>query len=104
MPLPSRLAPTLGIILLAGTSLALKVDLSQYVNPFIGSEGPISGFGFGGGDIFVGGARPFGVAKVGPDSTAANWCTAVVDGGWTPDGNVNGISMMHESGAGGSPK
>ncbi|KAJ5768395.1 hypothetical protein N7533_000978 [Penicillium manginii] len=77
--------------------------LSQYVNPFIGSEGP-DGTGFGGGDIFVGGARPFGVAKVGIDSTAANWSTAVLNGGWTPDGNVTGFSMMHESGTGGAPK
>jgi hypothetical protein len=70
----------------------------------MGSEGPEPGTGFGGGDIFVGGALPFGVAKVGIDSTAANWSTAVLNGGWTPDGNVTGISMMHESGTGGSPK
>lgn len=77
--------------------------LSQYVNAFIGSEGP-DGSGFGGGDIFVGAARPFGVVKVGIDSTAANWSTAVLNGGWTPDGNVTGFSMMHESGTGGAPK
>lgn len=104
MHLPSRLTPTIAVVLLAGTTLAAKVDLSQYVNPLIGSEGPVAGSGFGGGDIFVGGARPFGVAKVGIDSTAANWSTAVLNGGWTPDGNVTGISMMHESGTGGSPK
>ncbi|KAJ5460041.1 uncharacterized protein N7458_001593 [Penicillium daleae] len=104
MRLTPRLAPIIGVTLLTGTTLAAKVDLSQYVNPLIGSEGPVPGSGFGGGDIFVGGARPFGVAKVGIDSTAANWSTAVLNGGWTPDGNVTGISMMHESGTGGSPK
>lgn len=88
---------------LALFSSAVSADLSKYVNVFIGSEGP-DGTGFGGGDIFVGGARPFGVAKVGIDSTAANWSTAVLNGGWTPDGNVTGISMMHESGTGGAPK
>lgn len=77
--------------------------LSKYVNPFIGAEGP-DGTGFGGGDIFVSGARPFGVVKLGIDSTAANWSTAVLNGGWTPDGNVTGFSMMHESGTGGAPK
>ncbi|KAJ5549124.1 hypothetical protein N7513_006358 [Penicillium frequentans] len=97
-----RLAPSLGLILLTSTAKA-AVDLSQYVNVFIGSEGP-DGTGAGGGDIFVGGARPFGVAKVGIDSTAANWTTAILNGGWTPDGNVTGISMMHESGTGGAPK
>jgi putative alpha-1,2-mannosidase len=85
-------------------STATQIDLSQYVNPFIGSEGPEPGTAFGGGDIFVGGALPFGVVKVGLDTTAANWSTATLNGGWTPDGNVTGISMMHESGTGGSPK
>lgn len=73
--------------------VAAAVDYSQYVNPFIGSEGPFPGQGYGGGDIFVGGARPFGVAKVGIDTTAANWSMAVLNGGWSPDGNVTAISM-----------
>jgi hypothetical protein len=101
------------------------VDYSQYVNVFMGSEGPTPGEGFGGGDIFVGGARPFGVVKFGLDSTAVNWSTAVLNGGWTPKGNVTAFSefflgccsgvfvsatlirvtgMMHESGTGGAPK
>lgn len=96
------MAPSLGLVLLISTAKA-AVDPSQCVNVFIGSEGP-DGTGAGGGDIFVGGARPFGVAKVGIDSTAANWTTAILNGGWTPDGNVTGISMMHESGTGGAPK
>ena len=95
---------------------AAAVDYSQYVNAFIGSEGPTPGQGFGGGDIFVGAARPFGVVKFGLDSTAANWDLAVLNGGWTPDGNVTAFStfslphirrlnadstaMMHESGTG----
>ncbi|KAJ5816504.1 hypothetical protein N7447_008737 [Penicillium robsamsonii] len=86
------------------SATATQVDLSQYVNPLIGSEGPEPGTSFGGGDIFVGGALPFSVAKVGIGSTAANWNTATLNGGWTPDGNVTGISMMYESGTGGSPK
>ncbi|OJZ86765.1 glycoside hydrolase family 92 protein [Aspergillus luchuensis CBS 106.47] len=83
---------------------ATQVDYSQYVNPFMGSEGPTPGQGYGGGDIFVGGARPFGVVKVGIDTTAANWSLAVLNGGWTPDGNVTAVTMMHESGTGGAPK
>ncbi|KAH8703236.1 glycosyl hydrolase [Talaromyces proteolyticus] len=81
-----------------------SVDYSQYVNALMGSEGPTPGQGFGGGDIFVGGARPFGVVKFGLDSTAANWSIAVLNGGWTPDGNVTAFTMMHESGTGGEPK
>ena len=69
-------------------------DYSQYVNAFMGSEGPTPGEGFGGGDIFVGGARPFGVVKFGLDSTAVNWSTAVLNGGWTPKGNVTAFSKL----------
>lgn len=79
-------------VLAAAAGGAAQVDYSQYVNPFIGSEGPVPGQSFGGGDIFVGGARPFGVVKVGLDTTAANWSIATLNGGWTPDGNVTGIS------------
>lgn len=45
-----------------------QVEYSQYVNPFIGGEGPMPGLAYGGGDIFVGGSLPFGVAKVGIDT------------------------------------
>lgn len=81
-----------------------QVDYSQYVNPFIGGEGPIPGQAFGGGDIFVGGAVPFGVAKVGIDTYETNITLSTINGGWTPEGLVTGISMMHESGTGGPPK
>jgi hypothetical protein len=69
-----------------------SIDYSQYVNAFIGSEGPTPGQAYGGGDIFVGGARPFGVVKFGIDTTAANWTLATLNGGWTPDGNVTAFS------------
>ena len=52
---------------------AAAVDYSQYVNPFIGSEGPYEGLAFGGGDIFVGAALPFGVTKVGLVSGAGRY-------------------------------
>lgn len=104
-----RFTPAFGlglevVSLLASTATAADPGLSQYVNALMGSEGPQAGTAYGGGDIFVGGARPFGVAKVGLDTTAVNWNTATLNGGWTPDGNVTGISMMHESGTGGEPK
>jgi hypothetical protein len=52
---------------------AADVDYSQYVNPLIGSEGPFEGLAFGGGDIFVGAAVPFGVTKVGLVSVAGRY-------------------------------
>ncbi|KAI6899081.1 alpha-1,2-mannosidase, putative subfamily [Hortaea werneckii] len=94
-----RLAPSL-----FATLIAAQHDYSQYVNPFIGSEGPFEGLAFGGGDIFVGGALPFGVAKVGIDTYEDNVTYSTINGGYTPNGHVTGISMMHESGTGGAPK
>ncbi|KAI7247863.1 hypothetical protein KC335_g18691, partial [Hortaea werneckii] len=104
--MPPRHSP--GVFRLAtsffATLTAAQHDYSQYVNPFIGSEGPFEGLAFGGGDIFVGGALPFGVAKVGIDTYEDNVTYSVINGGYTPNGHVTGISMMHESGTGGAPK
>ena len=90
--------------LLASLVVAGGVDYSQYVNPFIGGEGPIPGLAYGGGDIFVGGALPFGPVKMGIDTYETNLSYATINGGWTPKGLVTGISMLHESGTGGPPK
>jgi hypothetical protein len=40
---------TLHLFLLLVGSAASQIDYSQYVNPLIGSEGPIPGLAFGGG-------------------------------------------------------
>jgi putative alpha-1,2-mannosidase len=90
-------------LVLVSTAIA-QVDYSQYVNPFIGSEGPFEGLAFGGGDIFVGGAVPFGVVKLGIDTYEQNVSFSTINGGYTPKGLVTAISMMHESGTGGSAK
>ena len=93
----------LSILVFARITCA-QVDYSQYVNPLVGSEGPFEGLAFGGGDIFVGGAVPFGVAKVGIDTYENNVSFSTTNGGYTPKGLVTAVSMMHESGTGGSPK
>ncbi|KAF2843067.1 glycoside hydrolase family 92 protein [Patellaria atrata CBS 101060] len=79
-------------------------DFTQYVNPFLGSEGVIPGQAFGGGDIFVGAALPFGVVKLGIDTYEFPTNISTLNGGYTPKGKVTGISMLHESGTGGAPK
>ncbi|KAL9049807.1 MAG: hypothetical protein Q9162_007015 [Coniocarpon cinnabarinum] len=79
-------------------------DLSQYVNPFLGSVGPTAGQAYGGGDIFVGAALPFGVVKFGIDTHDSPANESANNGGYTPNGNVTGISLLHESGTGGGPK
>ncbi|KAB8336740.1 hypothetical protein FH972_021049 [Carpinus fangiana] len=79
-------------------------DYAQYVNPLVGSQGPYSDLAFGGGDIFVGGVLPFGVVKLGLDTYESNTTLNTLNGGYTPNGSVTAISMMHESGTGGFPK
>lgn len=88
----------------AHSNAAAYIDYTKYVNPFLGSEGPFAGLAFGGGDIFVGGALPFGVSKVGIDTYEQNVSFSTINGGYTPNGLVTAVSMMHESGTGGGPK
>lgn len=90
--------------LFSDSTPASEFNYSQYVNPFMGSEGAIEGLAYGGGNIFVGAAVPFGVAKVGIDTYETNRSLATLNGGFTPNGLVTGVSMMHESGTGGAPK
>nr|POF13889.1 putative secreted glycosidase [Quercus suber] len=99
-----RLQFSLIICSLAQLTPARYTDYSKYVNPFIGSEGPFPGLAFGGGDIFVGGALPFGVVKLGIDTYEQNVSFSTINGGYTPNGLVTAITMMHESGTGGGPK
>jgi putative alpha-1,2-mannosidase len=49
----------------------------------------------------VGGALPFGVVKLGIDTYDEPVNQSVLNGGWTPNGKVTGISMLHVSGTGG---
>lgn len=77
-------------------------DFTQHVNPFLGTEGPTSGSAYQGGNVFPGATLPFGAVKVGIDTT--RWDTSYqANAGYTPEGNVTGITMLHVSGTGGAP-
>ena len=93
-------------LLLCSYAFAQKpaVDYAQFVNPFIGSEGAIPGYAYGGGDVFVGAALPFGMVKLGLDTYEEPVNQSALNGGWTPKGYVTGISLLHVSGTGGGPK
>ncbi|KAI1443281.1 glycoside hydrolase family 92 protein [Annulohypoxylon stygium] len=97
----SCVAGTLVLAVRAATTNSTK-DLAKYVNPFIGTEGPVKGTAFNAGNVFPGATLPFGAVKVGIDTTRWNISYAA-NGGYTPDGNVTGITMLHESGTGGAP-
>ncbi|KAI9851187.1 MAG: hypothetical protein M1838_004297 [Thelocarpon superellum] len=75
-------------LLLVGCTTA-ATDYTQYVLPFLGTDG--------GGNMFPGPTMPFGVVKLGPDVGASV-------SGYSTTGTITGFSMMHESGTGGSPK
>lgn len=78
----------LGVIAQTLSAVALPTqdeDLSVYVNPFIGTAGP-DGTGANSGDTFPGVSVPFGVVKLGPDTTEMNPSTNAF-AGYTPDGN-----------------
>ena len=66
-------------------------DLTQYVDPRIGSEGL--------GRTFPGPSMPFGMVKPGPD------CLSMPNAGWAPiPDKVVGFSQTHVSGTGGGQK
>ena len=54
--------------------------------------------------MFVGGTVPFGMVKLGLDTYEEPLNQSALNGGWTPQGYVTGISLMHQSGTGGGPK
>ncbi|KAM0227880.1 hypothetical protein ACHAPO_011169 [Fusarium lateritium] len=77
-------------------------DFTPYVNPFLGTEGPTPGSAYQGGNVFPGATLPFGAVKVGIDTT--RWDTRYqANAGYTPEGNVTAITMLHVSGTGGAP-
>ncbi|KAH7303643.1 glycosyl hydrolase [Stachybotrys elegans] len=84
------------------TAATATKDYTLHVDPFIGTEGPVPGSGFQGGNVFPGATVPFGAVKVGIDTT--RWNVSFSAGaGYTPSGNVTAISMLHLSGTGGPP-
>lgn len=77
-------------------------DYTPHVNPFLGTEGPTPGSAYQGGNVFPGVTLPFGAVKVGIDTT--RWDTSYqANAGYTPEGNMTGITMLHVSGTGGAP-
>jgi putative alpha-1,2-mannosidase len=80
-------AQALQLLFLASASVqGATEDMTKYVNPLIGSEGPIPNSIVNSGDVFPGAALPFGVVKLGPDTTEFNPITDAF-AGYTPDGN-----------------
>ncbi len=60
---------TLALVLLLLRHSASAQNYSQYVDPFIGTEGSQPGTSYNGGNVFPGASLPWGGVKVGIDTT-----------------------------------
>lgn len=76
---------------------AATTNLTQYVNPFIGTSPGGSHFGFSGdsGDTFPGATYPMGMVQWSPDTTSN-----LPGGYYYPDATIKGLSLTHFSGRG----
>ena len=76
---------------------AATTNLTQYVNPFIGTSPGGSSFGFSGdsGDTFPGATYPMGMVQWSPDTTSN-----LPGGYYYPDATIKGLSLTHFSGRG----
>jgi predicted alpha-1,2-mannosidase len=76
---------------------AATTNLTQYVNPFIGTAPGGSHFGFSGdsGDTFPGATYPMGMVQWSPDTTSN-----LPGGYYYPDSTIKGLSLTHFSGRG----
>ncbi|KAK7923500.1 glycosyl hydrolase family 92 [Apiospora marii] len=86
-------APTLCLVvgILGETNAAADFDPLQYVDVLIGSTNA--------GNVFPGATMPYGMAKAVADTNSGS-----NQGGFTLDGSpVQGFSVLHDSGTGGSP-
>ncbi|KAL9076435.1 MAG: hypothetical protein Q9157_003671 [Trypethelium eluteriae] len=81
-------------------------DLWSFVDPLIGTEGATPGSAIAGGNSFPGSSLPNAMAKPGIDTSylgLPNGTAVDCNAGYSPLGNVTGVSMMHVSGTGGVP-
>ena len=71
-------------------SLESKTDLTQLVNPFIGTDFT--------GNTYPGAQAPFGMVQLSPDNGLAGWDR--ISGYFYPDSTIAGFSHTHLSGTG----
>lgn len=67
-----------------------QVQLTNYVNPFVGTDGP--------GNTYPGATVPFGMVQLSPDIGISGWDR--ISGYYYKDSIISGFSHMHLSGTG----
>ncbi|RLV88589.1 putative secreted glycosidase [Meyerozyma sp. JA9] len=93
---PIKMWTVLAVLLAMANGQVVTANraINDQVDVFFGTEN--------GGNVFPGPARPYGMIKMGVDVLDSKGASAY--SGYSPDGKINGISMMHESGTGGAPE
>lgn len=101
--MPSRRVHAVFVLLLSYSQVHGR--LSDHVDLLIGTEGSTPGSSIASGNVFPGAALPNGMAKVGIDTsyTGLGALATDVNAGYSPLGNVTGVSMLHVTGTGGDP-
>ena len=92
LALRSSFAALLASVALAAFSRSARAEtrLSDYVRPFVGTQGE--------GNTFPGPSAPFGMVQISPDTDTKNWDT---DSGYEyTDPTILGFSLTHLSGTG----
>lgn len=87
-------------IISVSANAAQELPLTQFVNPFIGTDpNPIKreGYGWDTGNVFPGAVCPRGMLAWSPDTTHK---TRIAGGYWYPDNVIEGFSLTHFSGRG----
>lgn len=101
---PSRNSGPVSLIQPAPTATATptpQLPLTQFVNPFVGTQpGGVSfGYGGGGGNTFPGATTPFGMIQWSPETYPGPWVSD--PGGYLyGDSAIRDFSLTHLSGAG----
>lgn len=67
-----------------------QIYLTDYVNPFVGTDGP--------GNTYPGASMPFGMVQLSPDNGLSGWDR--IAGYFWPDSTIAGFSHLHLSGTG----
>ncbi|WP_289023630.1 GH92 family glycosyl hydrolase [uncultured Salegentibacter sp.] len=78
------------LMLFTVSAIAQKHRLTEYVNPFIGTDGP--------GNTYPGATVPYGMVQLSPDNGIGGWDR--IAGYFYQDSIISGFSHMHLSGTG----
>ena len=85
-----QIVPTIAALFCLGLAAKAETRLSDYVRPFVGTQGE--------GNTFPGPSAPFGMIQLSPDTDTKNWDT---DSGYEyTDPTILSFSLTHLSGTG----